>query len=115
MVDQPVTTYEQAIDWAWEKIRYTLIDRQRKYGHENINRSGELGLLVRLNDKLARMENLLKIRGTSILLEVCEEDESVEDTAIDIAGYGIIWVMWLRGLWGKYPLEEDSGNDTGEA
>jgi hypothetical protein len=98
---KPVKTYEDAIDWAWLRVRPILIDRQRKYGHENINRSGELGLLVRLNDKLARMGNLLKVSG---------EDESVEDTAIDIAGYGIIWVMWLNGLWGRFPLEEDRGN-----
>lgn len=98
-------TFETAVDVVLTDIRRTLIDRQRKYGHENINRSGEMGLLVRLNDKLARMGNLLKSSR-----EDAAVDESVEDTAIDIAGYGVIWVMWLRGLWGKYELEVQCDN-----
>lgn len=101
-----IRSYEDAVDQVLADVRRTLIDRQRKYGHKNIERSGERGLLVRLNDKLARMENNLDSDGRPI---VEATDETIEDTAIDIAGYGVIWIMWIRGLWGKYPLEEDRG------
>ena len=64
-----------------------LVRKQRDYGHENISRFGRQGLMVRMHDKVARLENLVK-NGKN------PENESVADTVIDIAGYSAIGIMW---------------------
>jgi len=75
-----------------------MVDRQRKYGPENIRVSGEIGLLVRIRDKLARLEHS----------EEDFDDESFEDALIDVRNYATIWVLLRRGQWGL-PLEVDAG------
>ena len=64
-----------------------LVRKQRDYGHENISRFGRQGLMVRMHDKIARLENLVNNGRTP-------ENESVSDTIIDIAGYAAIGIMW---------------------
>jgi hypothetical protein len=64
-----------------------LIRKQRDYGHENIRRFGRQGLMVRMHDKIARLENLVSGNKTP-------ENESVFDTVCDIAGYSAIGIMW---------------------
>jgi hypothetical protein len=61
-------------------IHATLIKKQFDYGHDNILAFGVPGVIIRLNDKIARLENLLS-KGQSPL------NESVTDTLIDIVGY----------------------------
>ena len=67
----------------------TLIRKQHDYGHENISRFGRYGLLVRVHDKIARLENLIS-------KEQSAKNESLCDTYIDIVGYSAIGVMWER-------------------
>lgn len=61
-------------------IHATLVKKQFDYGHGNILAFGIPGVIIRLNDKIARLENLLS-NGQSPL------NESVTDTLIDIVGY----------------------------
>lgn len=75
----------------------TLVSKQRDYGHENIARFGRQGLLIRVHDKVARLENLAKKTGTP-------SNESIQDTVMDIAGYSTIGMMWERGTF-LLPLE----------
>jgi hypothetical protein len=70
----------------------TLVKKQRDYGHENIARFGRQGLLIRTHDKVARLENLAKTARHA-------QNESLEDTVLDIAGYSTIGVMWERGTF----------------
>lgn len=65
----------------------TLIRKQRDYGRENIRRFGRQGLLVRMHDKVARLENLLDTERTP-------NNESIDDTLLDIVGYSAIGIMW---------------------
>ena len=51
---------------------------------------GSLGLLVRMTDKLTRLNNLIKKDDRSVA------DESLEDTALDIMNYSAMLVMELR-------------------
>lgn len=71
-------------------IKRMMESRHQKYGPGNIAEYGEQGLLVRLGDKYARLKNGL---------ETDFADESVEDTVRDVVGYGLIWLMWRKGLW----------------
>lgn len=69
-----------------------VVRKQRDYGHENIARFGRLGLLVRVHDKIARLENLL---GTGSI----PNHESIEDNVIDVIGYSIVAAMWEEGTF----------------
>ncbi len=76
------------------------------YGLNNIALGGDLnnkedknfsltGLAIRLTDKISRLKNLL-INGKNFV-----KAESMEDTFIDIANYGIIGLLVGRNKWKK--------------
>jgi len=73
-------------------ISSTLIRKQTDYGHDNIRRFGSRGLLVRLHDKVARLENLLT-KGLD------PKNESLTDNMIDVIGYCVIGCMWEAELF----------------
>jgi hypothetical protein len=83
------------------KMVELIASKQHDYGPTNITRFGVQGLLVRLHDKVARLENLSKRRDTSA------KNESVFDTLNDIVGYCLIGVMLLRGQFDTLPLKAD--------
>jgi hypothetical protein len=68
------------------EIIKTLISKQRDYGPENIRRFGRRGLIVRMHDKIARLENL-----TSSSAE--PNNESIADNLLDVVGYAAIGIM----------------------
>ncbi len=69
-------------------------DRQKKYGRKNIARGGSSGVLMRIGDKQARLEQFYtEKKGGEV------SDESVADTWIDQANYGLIGLMVNKGLW----------------
>lgn len=74
-----------------------LVKKQKDYGPENIRRFGRQGLLVRIHDKVARLENL-EATGRS------PQNEAIEDTLLDITNYCAIGIMWERNEF-LLPLE----------
>lgn len=76
----------------------TLCKKQHDYGVHNILRFGQQGLLIRVWDKISRLENLER-RTTNPQVA----DESQIDTMLDIAGYATIGIMLERG-WFRLPL-----------
>ncbi|RLI48499.1 MAG: hypothetical protein DRP09_21385 [Candidatus Thorarchaeota archaeon] len=72
-----------------------FVQKQLDYGSGNIARFGELGVMVRANDKIERLRTLL--------LENREaKNEPVEDTWRDLANYGVIGLLCHLGLWPEY-------------
>ena len=71
-------------------------DKQQDYGSTNISASGEIGVAVRLQDKVSRMRHIL-------LKQMCGENgvnnESLADTYQDVANYGMIGMLMNRNLW----------------
>ena len=71
-------------------------DKQQDYGSTNITASGEIGVAVRLQDKVSRMRHIL-------LKQMCGENgvnnESLADTYEDVAHYGMIGMLLNRNLW----------------
>lgn len=63
------------------EIADMLIKKNADYGDSNLIKHGMTGIIVRLSDKLARLENLQDKKG--------QVDETIEDTLKDIAGYAI--------------------------
>lgn len=70
----------------------TVIGKQRDYGHGNILRFGLAGVVVRMADKIERMKNLVRTGAEP-------NNESIDDTALDIVGYCLIAVMLLGGTF----------------
>ena len=70
--------------------------KQLDYGSSNIALSGEMGVAVRLQDKVSRMRNLLlkELKGESSI-----NHESLEDTYLDTCNYALIGLLLKRGLW----------------
>ena len=89
---------KRALRRAFENIK--LLDRkQQDYGSKNISLSGEIGVQVRLQDKVCRLKNLLEKNSSA------PQNESIYDTYQDIANYGIIGDMLKRGEWISKPVE----------
>ena len=60
---------------------------------EDINLS-LTGIWLRCNDKINRLKNMLKRKGRNYV-----QDEPMIDIFIDIANYGIIAMLVMRGKW----------------
>ena len=72
-----------------DEVREVMVERGKKYGPGNIQEFGELGVLVRLSDKFARLRHTTQNFG----------DETTTDSWLDVIGYGLIGLAWSRGDW----------------
>lgn len=81
------------LDRVLNEIAEMMFQRHKKYGPGNIAKHGPVGILVRMDDKFARLG-----AGSGNF-----DDETVENTLDDIIGYALIWKLWLRGEWPGSP------------
>jgi len=81
------------------------LDKNADYSPANILGTGELGVVVRLWDKIARLMNLsgfeVEILRSHYRGAVEAKNEAVEDTLMDAAVYAIIGLLVRAGKWGK--------------
>lgn len=63
-----------------------IISKQKDYGHDNILRFGRIGILVRIHDKIARLENLARRAAEP-------KNESLRDNYMDVINYCAIGMM----------------------
>lgn len=95
-------TFPDAAQAAATKVADLVISKQKDYGPKNILNSvvqPELAIAVRLNDKLARLANLIQSGKNP-------ENESLQDTADDIMGYGLVLKLVLNGEF-ELPMETE--------
>ena len=108
-------TFEHIASMAIETMRFeetwdtgymvsTLCRKQHDYGHGNINRFGIYGVIVRLSDKIERLANLNNIDKP--------QNESRQDTLLDIVGYCVIALMLMDDTF-NLSLGDDYGKHTG--
>ena len=79
----------------YSELQQVLVKKQQDYGPHNISAApgGAVnGLLVRMNDKMERLKNLYYSDR-----EV--QNESLEDSFLDLANYAVICLMVQRGKW----------------
>jgi hypothetical protein len=115
--DFKANKFESALGEAFLVMRKIMIDRQIKYGPNNISRNGVLGLIVRMGDKLSRIEN--DHQGSTLSdtrSEHAYNDEEPEDAWLDLANYsGPIHHMLVNNQWGlsliRDAVEPPSEND----
>ena len=70
-----------------------LADRkQQDYGPNNILYSGEIGIIVRCQDKICRLKHLIEKGGEA-------KNESIEDSYRDLANYALIGSLLRRKDW----------------
>jgi hypothetical protein len=90
--------FELDVRDVMQELGDLLIKKHRDYGPKNISNSpygATQGLVVRMWDKIARIVNLSN-QGN-----VTAENEPLEDSFKDIANYGIIGLLVLRGKWDR--------------
>jgi hypothetical protein len=103
-------TYPQLAE-AWKQTQqeqYELFARKMMdYGLGNIALGTTLdepediqlsltGIWLRVNDKVNRLKNMLKRKGYNYVA-----GETMMDSFVDIANYGIIAMLVMRGQWKK--------------
>ena len=103
-------TYPQ-LATAWKETQeeqYVLFAKKMMdYGLSNISLGSNMedpedvnlsltGVWLRINDKINRLKNLLKRKGRNYVT-----DEPMIDSFLDIANYGIIAMLVMRGKWKK--------------
>lgn len=79
------------------------VKKSQDYSPWNVKGAGEVGVAVRLWDKVARLMNLLGWDLSSGKLDVSKtpKNESIDDTLLDLASYAVIMIILRRGKWGK--------------
>jgi glutaredoxin 2 len=66
--------------------------KNHDYGNsfeQSLNKFGSVAGIVRLADKMNRLETLVK-------KEAKVKDESIKDTLLDMANYAVMTLMWLE-------------------
>jgi hypothetical protein len=106
-IDKSTKLYPRDVDYDdefyWNLMDTTdllvdvMLKKHMDYGPTNISNApgGALnGVAVRLHDKVARLANLLKTGNEP-------NHESIYDTLLDIANYGIIGMLVFEDKWDK--------------
>lgn len=87
-------TQEELIIEKCEEVKDLLIRKNRDYGNsaeKTYIKWGDVSFMLRLEDKMNRLETLIKNNG-----EYEVEDEKMEDTALDGAGYFLLWLVEME-------------------
>lgn len=92
-------TFDDAVHSIMNRLGALMISKQHDYGPRNITDFGEIGCLIRANDKMARLKNLLKDTSSK------PKNESIEDSWTDLANYAIIALMLREGIF-ELPLKK---------
>jgi hypothetical protein len=95
--DYPLDDFYVNVSEIFDELKELLLSKHRDYGPKNISQSpgGPLnGLRVRMHDKTARINNLVDKGLTA-------EHEPLEDSFKDLANYGVIALLVLRGKWDR--------------
>ena len=81
------------------------LKKNADYSPANILGTGELGVVVRLWDKIARLMNLtgfrLKVEPATFDKPKQPKNESVDDAYMDLSVYGIIGMLLRQSKWGR--------------
>ena len=97
-VDELLTQFDRTetsnpFKFYTDKLAATLQEKNQAYGDsftESVDKFGKTVIAVRLSDKFNRISELIKRD------ELKENDESLEDTLLDMAGYSILGLKYLE-------------------
>jgi hypothetical protein len=66
---------------------------------KNFRRHGEYGIVVRMDDKIARLDSFFNPKEG---VDQMVGNETIEDTALDLANYALLLVLTHREVAGLY-------------
>jgi hypothetical protein len=89
-MSQTPKTLDQAFEQVDEELLQMFLKKHRDYGKGNILANGELGIAMRVSEKIERLKHLLMSGQTP-------SNESIEETWTDVAVYGVIAILLRRG------------------
>jgi len=90
---------DEAFESVLKELFRMFLKKHRDYGKDNILDMGELGIAYRISEKFNRIKHLLR-NGRE------PENESHEETWIDIGVYAVIAVLLRRGWFKKLKVKE---------
>jgi len=82
-------TLDQAFEQVNSELLEMFLSKHRDYGKGNILANGELGIAMRVSEKVERLKHLL-VSGQK------PSNETIEETWIDVAVYAVIAVLYRR-------------------
>ena len=83
------TTLDQAFEQVNQELLEMFLSKHRDYGKGNILSNGELGIAMRVSEKVERLKHLL-MSGQK------PSNETIEETWVDVAVYAVIAVLYRR-------------------
>jgi hypothetical protein len=94
----------KTLDAAFEQVTAELLEmflkKHKDYGKGNILSVKELGIALRISEKIERIKHLLT-RGEE------PANESVDETWIDVGVYAVIAVLLRRGYFEKLDVPQE--------
>lgn len=102
MAPKSPESFEDAVETIVGELMEVMYSKRRDYGEGNIEAFGEIGVLIRASDKLARLKNLLYDNPSTK-----PNNESIEDSWGDLCNYAIIALLLRRGTF-SLPLEGEN-------
>jgi len=92
-------TLDEAFLVVCQKMLETFFKKHKDYGKGNILDMGELGIAFRISEKFNRIKHLL-MSGKK------PENETIDDSWIDIAVYAVIAILLRRGWFEKLEVKK---------
>jgi hypothetical protein len=95
----------QHLDEAFAQINEELLQmflkKHRDYGKGNILAVKELGIAMRINEKIERLKHLLMKSDEPA-------NESIEETWTDVAVYAVLAILYRRGQFQKLEVKSET-------
>ena len=92
------------LDEAFEQVNTELLEmflkKHKDYGKGNILSNKELGISMRISEKVERLKHLLMTNQDPA-------NESIEETWVDIAVYAVIGVLYRRGQFQDLEVQDE--------
>lgn len=98
------------IERVCDYLKEVLVSKDEDYGSSfdtTLRKYGELALIIRLEDKMNRLQSIKKRMYPNI------KNEKFEDTLLDLAGYAVLYLATREegGLDGTSIREEHTSNN----
>jgi hypothetical protein len=94
-------TLDAAFSIVSDELLEMFLKKHRDYGKGNILANKELGIAMRVSEKVERLKHLLMTGNEP-------SNEQIEETWVDIGVYSIIAVLYRRGWFQSLEVSDDA-------